>query len=214
MQETNSNRANEIISWLREEYADAHCSLNHTNALELLIATIVSAQCTDDRLNIVTENLFRKYRTAEDYANADQAELEQDIHSTGFFRNKAKNIRAACEKILRDFGGEVPQTMDELVSLPGVARKTANVVLGNVFGIASGIVVDTHVSRLSQRLALTLHDAPEKIEQDLMKIVPQEDWIQFSHWLIAHGRKICQARKPKCEECELEKLCPTSLLKL
>lgn len=214
MQETNSNRANEIISWLREEYADAHCALNHTNALELLIATILSAQCTDERVNIVTENLFRKYRTAEDYANADQAELEQDIHSTGFFRNKAKNIRAACEKILRDFGGEVPQTMDELVSLPGVARKTANVVLGNVFGIASGIVVDTHVSRLSQRLALTLHDAPEKIEQDLMKIVPQEDWIQFSHWLIAHGRKICQARKPKCEECELEKLCPTSLLKL
>jgi endonuclease-3 len=202
--------ANQIIEWLRAAYPEA---LNHTNALELLIATILSAQCTDERVNVVTENLFRKYRNCKDYANALPDELEQDIHSTGFFRNKAKSIRLSSEKILSDFGGEVPRTMEEMLTLPGVARKTANVVLGNVFGIPSGVVVDTHVSRVSQRLGLTIETAPEKIERDLMQLVPQYDWIMFSHWLIEHGRKICQARKPKCAECGLEPVCPASRLK-
>lgn len=195
------------------EYADAHCALHHRNALELLIATILSAQCTDERVNIVTESLFRKYQKPEDYLSVAAEELETDVHSTGFYRNKAKSIRGACELIIKNFGGEVPATMEELLTLPGVARKTANVVLGNVFGIASGVVVDTHVSRLSQRLALTSNTTPEKIERDLTEIVAQDDWIIFSHWLIAHGRKICQARKPKCGECGLETLCPASLLK-
>ena len=206
-------RTAEIIRWLKENYPDAHCALNHSNALELLVATILSAQCTDERVNVVTETLFRKYSSAADYAAAAPDELERDVHSTGFFRNKAKNIRAACQMISENFGGEVPQTMKELLPLPGVARKTANVVLGNVFGVAAGVVVDTHVSRVSQRLALTEHDAPEKIEQDLMRLIAQNDWILFPHLLIAHGRKICQARKPKCEECGLEPLCPSSRLK-
>lgn len=214
MKDLTIERAAQIIVWLRENYPDAHCALNHTNAFELLVATILSAQCTDERVNLVTANLFRKYRTCQDYLNVAPDELEQDIRSTGFFRNKAKSIRGTCERILTDFDGEVPPTMDELLTLPGVARKTANVVLGNVFGIASGVVVDTHVSRLSQRLALTVNITPEKIEKDLMESVPQDDWIIFSHWLIAHGRKICQARKPKCEECGLAALCPSSLLKL
>jgi endonuclease-3 len=201
-------RTAEIIKRLEKEYPDAHCALNHTNAFELLIATILSAQCTDERVNIVTANLFRKYRQPQDYLKVAQEELERDIHSTGFFRNKAKNIQAACQKIIELYGGEIPQTMDELLVLNGVARKTANVVLGNAFGIASGIVVDTHVSRLSQRLGLTAETAPEKIENDLQHLVPKKDWIMFPHWLISHGRKICQARKPKCAECVLNDICP------
>ncbi|HEX8288372.1 MAG TPA: endonuclease III [Pyrinomonadaceae bacterium] len=201
-------RTNEIISRLKNEYPDAHCALEHTNAFELLIATILSAQCTDERVNIVTANLFRKYRGPQDYLDALQEELERDIHSTGFFRNKAKNIRGACEKILKDFGGELPQTMEELLTLNGVARKTANVVLGNAFGIASGVVVDTHVARVSQRLGLTAQTLPEKIEKDLQELVDENDWIMFPHWIIAHGRRICQARKPKCGECVLNTVCP------
>jgi endonuclease-3 len=206
-------QADAVLDWLKQAYPDAHCALNHTNALELLIATILSAQCTDERVNIVTETLFRKYRTAEDFVAATQEELETDIHSTGFFRNKAKNIRAACEIILREYGGVIPPDMEKLLALPGVARKTANVVLGNAFGIASGVVVDTHVSRVSQRLALTAETVPEKIEKDLMQLIPESDWVLFSHLLIAHGRAICQARKPKCESCGLEPICPSSLLK-
>jgi endonuclease-3 len=204
----NKQRTAEIIKRLAEEYPDAHCALNHTNAFELLVATILSAQCTDERVNVVTADLFRKYRKPQDYLEVVQAELEQDIHSTGFFRNKAKNIQAACEKIVTNFGGEIPRTMDELLSLNGVARKTANVVLGNAFGIASGVVVDTHVLRVSQRLGLTENIVPEKIEKDLQELVPVRDWIMFPHWLIFHGRKICQARKPKCEICVLNDICP------
>lgn len=201
-------RAREVIKRLKKAYPDAHCALHHSSAFELLIATILSAQCTDERVNIVTADLFRKYRQPQDYLNVLQEELERDIHSTGFFRNKAKNIQAACEKIVEQFGSEVPQTMDELLTLNGVARKTANVVLGNAFGIAAGVVVDTHVSRLSQRLGLTQETVPEKIEKDLQELVPQRDWIMFPHWLISHGRKICQARKPKCGECVLNDVCP------
>ncbi len=206
-------RARRIIGLLKREYPDATCSLNHTSPLELLVATILSAQCTDERVNLVTADLFRKYRTCEDYAAAPAAELEQDIRSTGFFRNKAKAIQGACRLLLEEFGGRVPETMDELLRLPGVARKTANVVLGNAFGIASGVVVDTHVARLSARLALSAEKSPEKIEQDLINLVPEADWIVFPHLLIAHGRKICKARTPLCAECVLEPLCPSSLLK-
>ena len=202
-------RTAEIIKRLKKAYPTAHCALNHTNAFELLIATILSAQCTDERVNIVTSTLFRKYRGPKDFADASQEELENDIRSTGFFRNKAKSIRAASQRILDEFGGIVPQTMDELLSLAGVARKTANVVLGNAFGIASGFVVDTHVSRLSQRLGLTKETTPEKIELDLQQLVPKKHWVMFSHWLIFHGRQICQARKPKCPECPLTDQCPS-----
>ncbi len=201
-------RTGEIIRRLEKEYPNAHCALVHGNAFELLIATILSAQCTDERVNIVTANLFRKYRTPQDYTEVLQEELEKDIHSTGFFRNKAKNIQGACEKITKDFGGEIPRSMEKLLTLNGVARKTANVVLGNAFGIASGVVVDTHVSRLSQRLGLTAATVPEKIEKDLQNLVPEKDWIMFPHWLISHGRKICQARKPKCGECVSNDICP------
>lgn len=201
-------RAEEIIERLKKEYPDAHCALNHANAFELLVATILSAQCTDERVNIVTETLFRKYRKPQDYLNAAAEELELDIRPTGFFRNKTKSIQGAARKIIENFGGEIPQTMEEMLTLNGVARKTANVVLGNAFGIASGVVVDTHVSRLSQRLGLTDNITPEKIEKDLSEIVPQKDWIMFPHWLIFHGRKICQARKPKCEICVLNDICP------
>ncbi len=204
----------QIIKRLKEEYPDAHCALVHSNAFELLIATILSAQCTDVRVNIVTANLFRKYRQPQDYVDVSPEELEQDIKSTGFYRNKAKNIQAACGRIIENFGGEIPASMEELLTLNGVARKTANVVLGNAFGIASGVVVDTHVSRLSQRLGLTTETTPEKIETDLAEIVPKKDWIIFPHLLIWHGRAVCQARKPKCAECVLEDLCPSSLLKL
>jgi endonuclease III len=201
-------RAAEIIRRLKREYPDAHCELNHANAFELLIATILSAQCTDERVNIVTADLFRKYRRPQDYLDVLPEELERDIHSTGFFRNKAKNIRGACRMIVELYDGRIPQTMDELLALPGVARKTANVVLGNAYGIASGVVVDTHVARLSQRLGLTENSAPEKIEMDLQEAAPEKDWIMFPHWLIAHGRKICQARRPKCGECVLNEICP------
>ena len=206
-------RARQIIKRLKNEYPDAHCALVHSNAFELLIATILSAQCTDVRVNVVTADLFRKYRQPGDYLKVSQKELEQDIRSTGFYRNKAKNIQGACEKIIEKFGGAIPRTMEEMLTLNGVARKTANVVLGNAFGIASGVVVDTHVSRLSQRLELTTETTPEKIENDLAELVPKKDWILFPHLLIWHGRAVCQARKPKCAECVLEDLCPSSLLK-
>lgn len=198
----------EIIKRLKKIYPDAHCALNHSNAFELLVATILSAQCTDDRVNIVTATLFRKYRTPQDFVDVELEELTQDIKSINFFNNKAKNIQATARKIVEEFGGEVPQTMDELLSLNGVARKTANVVLGNAFGIASGVVVDTHVSRLSQRLGITSETTPEKIEKDLQELVPKKDWVMFPHWLIYHGRQVCNARKPKCEECKLNDICP------
>lgn len=203
-------RVRQLIRLLRKEYPEARCSLDHTSPLELLVATILSAQCTDERVNAVTADLFRKYRTWEDYASAPAAELERDIHSTGFFRNKAKSIQGACRLIGERHGGRVPDRMDELLGLPGVARKTANVVLGNAYQIASGIVVDTHVSRLSARLGLSRQPAPEKIERDLTAVVPEADWIDFSHLLIAHGRKVCKARNPACGECVLAKLCPSA----
>jgi endonuclease-3 len=206
-------RTRNIIKLLRVEHPDARCALNFSTPLELLIATILSAQCTDVRVNIVTADLFRKYRSCEDFANASQAELERDIHSTGFFRNKAKAIRGTCRMILDEFGGKVPQTMEELLRLPGVARKTANVVLGNAFGIASGVVVDTHVTRLSDRLDLSRAKTAEKIEFELQELVPKKDWVDFSHLLILHGRKVCKARTPLCAECVIEKLCPSSLLR-
>lgn len=208
MMTENKERTFEIIKLLKKEYPDAHCELIHANAFELLVATILSAQCTDERVNVVTSTLFRKYRSPQDYLKVAREELELDIRPTGFFRNKAKSIRGASQKIIENFGGEIPNTMEELLTLNGVARKTANVVLGNAFGIASGVVVDTHVSRVSQRLGLTENVIPEKIERDLTELVPQTDWILFPHLLIAHGRKICQARKPKCEICVLENLCP------
>jgi endonuclease-3 len=203
-------RVRRIIATLKKEYADARCSLNYTSPLELLVATILSAQCTDERVNLVTADLFRKYRTWEDYASAPVAELERDIHSTGFFRNKAKAIQGACRMIGERYGGRVPRSMDELLELPGVARKTANVVLGNAFGIASGVVVDTHVARLSERLDLSAEKQPERIERDLASLVPRSDWIVFPHLFIAHGRKVCKARAPLCGECALVKLCPSA----
>ena len=206
-------RVLEIIRLLRKEYPDAKCSLNHSNPLELLLATILSAQCTDERVNIVTADLFRKYRRPEDYVNVPRLELEAEIRSTGFFRNKTKSLQGACQMISEQYGGRVPNKVDELLSLPGVARKTANVVLGNAFGIASGVVVDTHVSRLSQRLGITENKQPEKIERDLMEVVPKKDWIDFSHLLIYHGRRVCKARAPQCGDCVIERLCPSSLLK-
>ena len=206
-------RARAIVGRLKREYPDARCSLNHTTPLELLVATILSAQCTDERVNIVTADLFRKYRRAEDYFGVAQAELEQDIRSTGFFRNKAKAIQAACRLIAEKHGGRVPENLDDLLALPGVARKTANVVLGNAFNVTSGVVVDTHVARLSERLGLSAQKQPEKIERDLMELIPRKDWILFSHLLIYHGRKVCKARTPLCAECVVEKHCPSSLLK-
>ena len=202
-------RAAEIIKRLKKAYPDAQCALNHSNAFELLIATILSAQCTDERVNIVTADLFRKYHGPEDYLKVEQTELEKDIHSTGFFRNKSKNIQGACRRLIDEFGGQIPRSMDEILTLPGVARKTGNVVLGNAFGIASGIVVDTHVGRLSQRLGLTTNENAEKIENDLLQLVPKRYWIMFPHWLITHGRQICTARKPKCRQCVLANICPS-----
>lgn len=202
-------RTAEIIKRLKKAYPDAHCALDHTNPFELLIATILSAQCTDERVNIVTAELFRKYRGPNDFIAVSQAELEKDIHSTGFFRNKAKNIKAASERLVEVYGGEIPRTMEAILTLGGVARKTANVVLGNAFGIASGVVVDTHVGRLSQRLGLTGNTTAEKIEKDLQELVPKKDWVMFSHWLIFHGRRICNARRPKCSECVLADICPS-----
>jgi endonuclease III len=206
-------RLGEIIRKLKRTYPDAKCSLNHTNAFELLVATILSAQCTDDRVNIVTADLFRKYRKPQDYLKVSPRELEKDIQSTGFFRNKTKSIQGTSKVLTEQYGGEVPHKMEELLELPGVARKTANVVLGNAFDVKSGVVVDTHVTRLSHRLGLSTQNQAEKIEQDLVEIVPKKDWVIFSHLLIAHGRKICRARNPLCQECSIEKLCPSSYLK-
>lgn len=208
------NRTRRIIRLLKKEYPDARCSLNHSNAFELLIATILSAQCTDERVNIVTADLFRKYRRPADYYAVKPSELERDIRSTGFFRNKTRSIQGASRLIDEEHHGHVPDDLDDLLALPGVARKTANVVLGNAFGIIAGVVVDTHVARLSGRLGLSIEKTPEKIEQDLMRLVPRKDWVIFSHLLIAHGRKVCKARTPLCAECVVEKLCPSSLLRV
>ena len=205
-----SARVKKIIAGLRQTYPDAHCELNHSNPLELLVATILSAQCTDKRVNLVTAGLFRKYRSAADYAGQNPAELEQDIKTTGFFRNKAKNIQACCRKLVERHGGQVPRSMAELTQLDGVGRKTANVVLGNAFGSQEGIVVDTHVARLSHRLGLSRQNDPEKIEQELMKFVPRDLWTLFSHWLIWHGRRRCDARSPDCPNCEIKNLCPSA----
>ena len=216
MRETKSQkkeRTEQIIKLLKRAHPDAHCALNHSNAFELLVATILSAQCTDERVNIVTADLFRKYRKPEDYLKVSETELQQDIRTTGFFRNKTRNIQGACKVLIEEFHGEVPKTMEELLKLPGVARKTANVVLGVAYGIAAGIVVDTHVTRLSNRLGLTKQKDAVKIENDLIDLVPKKDWIIFSHLLIFHGRRICKARRPLCEECAVEKLCPSSIVK-
>ena len=202
-------RVAELVRVFPEVYPGAHCELDFKNPLQLLIATILSAQCTDKRVNMVTPSLFAKYRTAADYANAPTARLERAIQPTGFFRNKTKSIRGATTAIVEKHGGKVPETMAELRELPGVGRKTANVVLGNAFGKDEGIVVDTHVIRLSQRLRLTKQTDPEKIEQDLMKLVPREHWTNWSHWLIWHGRRRCFARKPDCHHCEIFRLCPS-----
>ena len=201
-----------IIAELRRLYPNAKCSLDFSTPLQLLIATQLAAQCTDERVNMVTKDLFRKYHSVEDFAAVSQEELEQDIKSTGFYRNKAKNIRATCQRIITDFGGEVPHTMKDLLSLPGVARKTANVVLGNAFGIVEGYIVDTHNMRLSRRFGWTTSEDPVKIEQALMRIIPQQDWLDLSHFLIYHGRAICVARKPLCEQCTLAKLCPSAFV--
>ena len=202
-------RVAELVRVFPEVYPGAHCELDFKNPLQLLIATILSAQCTDKRVNMVTPALFAKYKTAADYANAPTAQLERAIQPTGFFRNKTKSIQGATKAIVEKHGGKVPKTMAELRELPGVGRKTANVVLGNAFGVDEGIVVDTHVIRLSQRLRLTKHTDPEKIEQDLMKLVPREHWTNWSHWLIWHGRRRCFARKPDCHHCEIFRLCPS-----
>lgn len=216
MRETKSQRqarTQEIIKLLKRAHPDARCALNHSNAFELLVATILSAQCTDERVNKVTADLFRKYRKPEDYLKVRDTELQQDVKTTGFFRNKTKSIQGACKVLIEEFGGEVPRTMAELLRVPGAARKTSNVVLGVAYGIAEGVVVDTHVSRLSQRLKLTRQKDPVKIEKDLIELVPKKDWIIFSHLLIFHGRRVCKARRPLCEECAVEKLCPSSILK-
>jgi endonuclease-3 len=200
-------RVKKILATLDKMYPQATCALHHSNAWELLAATILSAQCTDKRVNEVTPGLFKKYPTIRDIANANQAELAQDIRSTGFFNNKSKSLIGAARKILADFGGEVPRNIDDLLTVPGAARKTANVVLGTAFGIASGVVVDTHVQRISQRLDLTKNKDPKKIEQDLIKIIPKEKWILFSHQIILHGRALCIARNPRCAECALDPVC-------
>jgi len=204
---TNPARVKTILAKLDEAYPAVTCALNHDNPFQLLISTILSAQCTDERVNIVTATLFQKYPTPEAFAYANPDEVEQDIRPTGFFRNKTKSIIGASKRIVEVFHGEVPRTMEEMLTIPGAARKSANVVLGTAYGIAVGVVVDTHVIRLSGRLDMTKHTDPKKIEQDLMQIIPQEKWILFSHQLIWHGRKICNARKPKCMECNLETIC-------
>ena len=201
-------RTQKIISALKQTYPDAHCELNFNNPLELLIATILSAQCTDKRVNLVTAELFKKYKTAKDFAAAPLADIEAAVKTTGFFRNKAKNIQACCAALVEKFGGEVPRTMDELHALAGVGRKTANVVLGNAFNINVGVVVDTHVTRLANRLGLAKGTDAVKLEQDLGRLVPQNEWTLFSHWLIWHGRRRCAARKPDCVNCEIKNLCP------
>ena len=204
------DRTRKILSALERAYPNAHCELNFSSPLQLLVATILSAQCTDKRVNLVTAELFKKYRNAKDFADAPLTEIEEAIKSTGFFRNKAKHIQACCRVLVEEFGGEVPRTMDELHALAGVGRKTANVVLGNAFGINVGVVVDTHVTRLSNRLGLAKGTDAVKLEQELMKLVPQDDWARFSHWLIWHGRRRCYARKPDCAHCEVAGLCPSA----
>src|SRR5258707_2602148 len=204
---TNPQRVAAILAKLDEAYPHDTCELNHKNAFELLIATILSAQCTDVRVNQVTQTLFNKYPDAKAFAYATPSELEQEIRPTGFFRNKTKSVMGASKAIIEKFGGQVPRTMEEILTLPGVARKTANVVLGTAYWIASGVVVDTHVLRLSNRLDLSRNEEPKKVEQDLMQVIPKDEWILFSHQIIWHGRRICQARKPKCAECNLESLC-------
>jgi endonuclease-3 len=206
-------RTRDIIRRLKRAYPGAKCSLNHSNAFELLVATILSAQCTDERVNIVTADLFRKYTKPEDYLKVSPRELEKDIQSTGFFRNKTRSIQGTSKVLTEQYHGQVPHTMEQLLDLPGVARKTANVVLGNAFDIHAGVVVDTHVTRLSHRLGLTQQKTAEKIEQDLIEIVPKKDWVIFPHLMIYHGRKICKARNPLCAECVIEKQCPSSFLK-
>jgi endonuclease-3 len=208
---TEQARVARILETLNRLYPDATCALRYSNPLELLVATILSAQCTDERVNKVTRELFARCRTPEDYLALSQEELEQAIRSTGFFRNKAKSIRGCCQALLERHGGQVPRTMEELVALPGVARKTANVVLGNAFGVP-GITVDTHVKRLSRRLGLSQATQPEKIERDLMRLVPRERWTLFSHQMIFHGRQVCHSRKPACERCELAPECPSRVV--
>jgi endonuclease-3 len=203
-------RCAKITAILKKLYPHATTRLHHADPLQLLIATILSAQCTDDRVNLVTQDLFARYRSAADFAATTQTELEEQVRTTGFFRNKAKNIRAACRRIVDAYGGKVPDTMDNLLSLPGVARKTANVVLGNAFGKNEGVVVDTHVIRLSGRLGFSRHSDPVKIEQDLMALVPRTGWTVFAHLLIFHGRAICTARKPRCPDCPINKFCPSA----
>jgi len=204
---TDPKRVAAILAKLDEAYPAATCELKHENAFELLISTILSAQCTDVRVNQVTQTLYKKYPNAEAFAHANPGELEQEIRPTGFFRNKTKSIMGASKGIIENFGGQVPRTMEEILTLPGVARKTANVVLGTAYGIASGVVVDTHVIRLSRRLDLSKHEDPKKIEEDLMRVIPKEKWITFSHQLIWHGRRVCVARKPRCIDCNLESIC-------
>jgi endonuclease-3 len=200
------SRAEEVTKILYETYPEATCSLDYAKPLELLIATMLAAQCTDERVNIVTKDLFRKYQSVYDYANANIEELEQDIKSTGFYRNKAKNIIGCCKKLIKDFGGAVPDNMEDLIGLPGVGRKTANVVLGNIYGVP-GVIVDTHCKRLSNRIGFTSQEDPEKIEYELMEILPERDWTGFSNCLVYHGRAICDARKPKCEICPIAQYC-------
>jgi endonuclease III len=203
-------RTGKIISRLKKEFPEARTALEFSNPLQLLISTILSAQCTDTRVNIVTPVLFAKYRSAKDFAEADRSELEIEIKSTGFYKMKAKHIIDTCKTIVEQFEGQVPKTMEQLISLPGVGRKTANCVLGGAYGIQSGIVVDTHVIRLANRLGLTKNDAPDKIEEDLMKLVPKIEWYRFSNLIILHGRKTCKARKPNCKDCVLSNICPSS----
>ena len=203
-------RALKVIELLEREHSDAKIALRYTNPLELLVATILSAQCTDERINIVTKTLFKKYTKAEDYANADLKELEQDIKSTGFYRNKAKNLKKCCQLLVEKYNSQVPKTMEELMELPGVARKTANIVLSNAYGVIAGVVVDTHVRRLAQRLGLSGNDDPNKIEKDLMRIVPKDKWMRTTDLLIFHGRRVCTAKRPNCAACVLNKFCPSA----
>ena len=203
-------RIRQIIRILRKIYPKSHTSLHYRTPVQLLISTILSAQCTDERVNQITPSLFSKYKKAFDFANADGSVLEQEIRSTGFYRNKARNIISACRKIVAEFGGEVPDSMEKLITLPGVARKTANIVLSSCFRKAEGIAVDTHVRRLAERLGLSKNKYPGKIEQDLMRIVPKKDWLDFNYILVNHGRSICKARKPRCQECVIMKFCPSA----
>ena len=201
-------QAGKVVGQLRRQYPDATCSLDFRTPLELLVATILSAQCTDERVNLVTKDLFQRYRSAADYARAPPAQMERAIQSTGFFRNKAKSIQACCGCLAESHGGEVPQELDVLVEMPGIGRKTANVVLGTAYGIASGIVVDTHVGRVSRRLGLTRQKDAVKIERELMELIPKREWVVFSHRMIQHGRRVCKARKPNCDECPMDSFCP------